>query len=150
MTAFMLWTTNQSVSSAGDRRGTAAVEFAVVLPTLILIVLATIDLSRMAHASYTLSNALCAGAEVAATKRVTSYSQSQWESEVELAIQEHLQQSLGQLATSVQINITTVPVTGDMNQTTLQATLPLDATADWPVFGGTYVVTESFQIRQYR
>lgn len=150
MTSFALRTTKQFVPSAGDRRGTAAVEFAVVLPLLILIVLATIDLSRMAHASYTLSNALRAGAEVAATKRVTTYSQSQWESEVDLAIREHLQQSLGPVAAPVQIDITTVPVAGNLNQTTLQATLPLEATADWPVFGGTYVVTESFQIRQYR
>jgi Flp pilus assembly protein TadG len=150
MRSFILCTTKRPGASARDRRGTAAVEFAVVLPVLMLIVLATIDLSRLAHASYTLSNALRAGAEVAATKRVTTYSQSQWESEVELAVQEHLQQSLGQIAGSAQIDITTTPVAGDMTQVTLQATLPLEATADWPVFGGTYEVNESFQIRQYR
>jgi Flp pilus assembly protein TadG len=121
-----------------------------VLPTLLLIVLATIDLSRMAHASYAMSNALRAGAEVAATKRFTNYSRAQWESEVRAAVQEHLQHSLGEPAGAIQIDLTTTPVSDDMQDITLEATLPLAATADWPGFGGTYVMSEQLHIRQFR
>ena len=142
--------TSATPASATDRRGTAAVEFAVILPTLILIVLATIDLSRLAHASYVVSNALHAGADVAATKRVTIYTQTQWEADVLLAIQEHLQQSLGTVADSAQVSVSTVTLEDDLTETTLDVTLPLEATADWPGFGGAYVVHEQFFIRQYR
>ena len=142
--------TRAATAPAVRRHGTAAVEFAVVLPTLMLIVLATIDLSRVAHASFVLSNAIRAGADVAATKRVTNYSRAQWESEVRSAIQEHALQSLGPLAASVKISVTTVPLADDLTQTTLVATLSLEATADWPGLGDTYLVNEQFQIRQFR
>lgn len=139
-----------SPGPAAGRRGTSAVEFAVILPTLVLIVLATIDLSRMAHASYVVSNALRAGADHAATRNVTPYTRTEWETGIRAAVQDHLQRSLGPPAASVVVDITTASVGDDVTETTLEATLPLDATADWPVFGGTYVVVERLQFRQFR
>lgn len=64
------------------RRGLAAIEFALVLPVLILIVLGCIDFGRVAHDDITLSNATGAGAAYAATHRVTPTTYASWSAAV--------------------------------------------------------------------
>ena len=56
----------RSISRRGEDQGSAAVEFALVLPVLVLILFGIIDFGRMLNARITLSEAAHEGARAAA------------------------------------------------------------------------------------
>src|SRR5579885_2537748 len=72
----------------GIRAGTAAVEFVIVLPALIAIVIGITDLSRVRYTENVLMNAAWTGAAYGATHQVTSYNSSDWKSTVISRVQE--------------------------------------------------------------
>jgi Flp pilus assembly protein TadG len=60
--------------SRGERKGGAAVEFAVVFPILVLLVIGVVDYGRVFYTSVTVANAARAGAEYGASNPPSSAS----------------------------------------------------------------------------
>src|ERR1700742_126700 len=83
--------TRHKISNALHRAGTAATEFAIVLPMLMLFALGGADFGRIAFYSETVSNAARAGAEVGGTRRFTAETRAAWESKVQQAVIEEMQ-----------------------------------------------------------
>ncbi len=75
------------------RRGTAAVEFAVAAPVLLLIAFGCTDLGRAIGSYVAVSNAARVGAEYGATHAYTSYTYASWENQVTLQAQQEMQGS---------------------------------------------------------
>lgn len=74
-----------------SRAGATAIEFALVLPVLMLCVLGVVDYARIYSTSVTLKNAARAGAERGATHRLTPLTSAAWEARVRTAVLEEMQ-----------------------------------------------------------
>jgi len=75
-----------------SRRGAAAVEFALLLPLLLLIVLGTVDFGRFAHAYIAVTNASRAGAGFAAMNPFTNASKPSWDAKLRAVVLAELRQ----------------------------------------------------------
>jgi Flp pilus assembly protein TadG len=89
------------------RAGTAATECALVLPLLLLIAGACIDLGRATRVAVVLSNAARCAAEAGALRRFTVDTRAAWETVVRDAADRELAE-LGADAATKQITITSV------------------------------------------
>jgi Flp pilus assembly protein TadG len=69
-----------------SRGGTAATEFAVTAPLLILLALATGDFGRAFHFREAVSNAARVGASTAASRGFTAYTRAAWEADARAAV----------------------------------------------------------------
>ena len=81
----------KSPSIPVSRAGTAAIEFVVVLPLLMMISMACVDLGRAIREYQVLRNAVQVGSDYGATHRFTSYTESGWEARIESAVLEEMQ-----------------------------------------------------------
>ncbi len=75
-------------------RGVAAVELALLLPLLLLIVLGCIDFGRFAHGYFAVTNAARAGAGYGMMHPTTPASQPQWEAAMRDEVLSELSQTL--------------------------------------------------------
>lgn len=74
-----------------SRRGAAALECAIVLPVIMLLILGCVDFGRVAYFSILVNSAAGAGMTYATTHRYTAMTQGIWEEQLRLAIREELQ-----------------------------------------------------------
>jgi Flp pilus assembly protein TadG len=82
-----------------DRRGAAAVEFAIVAPLFFLLLAGIIEFGQAFRIQHSLSNASRRGARAAAVEDSTN-------SQVELLVRAHVANTLGVSETDVTVNIT--------------------------------------------
>lgn len=73
------------------RRGAAAIEFAVILPVLILIVLGCVDFGRFAYSYIAVSNAARAGAGYGCVHPFTDGTKPTWEANIRQAAADEMQ-----------------------------------------------------------
>ncbi len=156
----MLFKTNVSAIRARDRRGAAVVEFACVLPLLILIVLGTIGAGQFVNVAQIVTNASREGARQAARTAVTN------ESDVESAVQGFLAEAFpgvptGDLNAALTVEVLdsagTAIVGGDLttissgSSFSVQVTFEFD-TVQWiagsPIFSGQSIQTETMMRRE--
>ncbi len=168
--------TNQSVSFGSiptrvrqsNRKGIAATEFALILPFLLFIALATLDFGRGIRQLKVVSNAARVGAEYAATHRFTPYTQYAWETQIRQAVIEELEEitnngtspeSQEPTITSPEPTITspastitiTVVDTGDAYQrVAVEVEYQFDPVLDWPGLGDAMQLRRKIWVRQYR
>lgn len=75
------------------RRGAAAVEFAIVLPILILLLLGGADLGRCFYSAMAVTNSARAGAEYGAMNRFDAATLGNWQARVQQAATDELSES---------------------------------------------------------
>ncbi len=75
---------------AGRRRGASAVEFALVLPLLVTIVLGCVDFGRFAYTYIGVTNAAREGAYFAAKNPWTSTTDTAWRTQLRLTVENEL------------------------------------------------------------
>src|SRR3954464_5096132 len=79
------------IASDSHRSRTGATEFAIVLPMLMLLALGGADFGRIAFYSEVVSNAARVGAEVGGTRRFTAETRAAWETKIQQAVTEEMQ-----------------------------------------------------------
>ena len=119
-------------SSPGRHRGTAATEFALILPLLVTILLGFFDLGRAVHNDIILSNAARVGAEYGATHKFTAYTRNFWESQVRQSVIEELQQTNDFDTSLLQIDVQTVDEGVDLPLVKVEVTYPFESVVSWP------------------
>ncbi len=72
------------------RRGLAAVEFALILPLLITLVLGCVDFGRFAYSYIAVTNAARVGADFASIHPVTIITRAAWEAKIRTAVEAEL------------------------------------------------------------
>jgi len=141
---------NRGRSPTGRRDGTAAVELAIVLPTLLLLVFGCVDFGRVAYFSMALRNAVGAGSDYAATHRFTDYTVETWERRVRERVTEEMQDvpEFDDAALNVQI-ATETDVDGNV-QVSVAATYPFQTVVDWPGLPSDITLNHQVSAWQYR
>lgn len=116
------------------RPGTAAVEFAVILPVLVLIVLGCVDFGRFAYSYIAVTNAARAGAGYGSVHPFTDFTRPLWESRIREAVAQEMQLMPGFDPDRVQI--TTGPDTGDEWWVRVDVSYSFHVIMNWPGLPG--------------
>lgn len=128
--------------SETDRRGGAAVEFAVVLPLLTLLLLGAADFGRFAHSWNAVTNAARAGAAFAGTTPYTTASRPAWENGIRQAVRGDLEQLRGFDPNRLRVTITPATGTDGRRRVAVRVEYPFDSLVNWAM------LPASFSMRQ--
>ena len=136
------------------RCGIATVEMAVVLPLMLVLTLAAVDFGRVMHAYLVVSNAAAyASAEVrckAYLHEFTSYTQSNWQSNIVAAVTSEMQGLQGFSAANLQTSIATTTDSDGLFQVTVSASYPFTTVVSWPGVPSQVQLNHRVQMRQIR
>jgi Flp pilus assembly protein TadG len=134
----------------GHRAGTAATEFAIVLPMLMLFALGAADFGRIAFYSEVVSNAARVGAEVGGTRRFTTETRAAWESKVQQAVTEEMQNVPHFDATHLESNVSTSTDSDGIVRVIVDVSYPFNTVVNWPVLPHEVKLHEHVHYRQFR
>jgi Flp pilus assembly protein TadG len=133
-----------------SRKGTAATEFAIVLPMLMLFALGGADFGRIAFYSDVVSNAARVGAEVGGTRRFTADTRAAWETKIQNAILEEMQHvphfDSGRLTSTV----STQTDSDGIIRVIVDVSYPFTTVVNWPVLHHEVLLHEHVHYRQFR
>src|SRR5215475_2678139 len=133
-----------------SRRGTAATEFAIVLPMLMLFALGGADFGRIAFYSDVVSNAARVGAEVGGTRRFTADTRAAWETKIQTAITEEMQHLPKFDAGRLTSTISTQTDSDGIVRVIVDVSYPFATVVNWPVLPHEVKLHEHVHYRQFR
>jgi Flp pilus assembly protein TadG len=133
------------------RSGAAAVEFALVLPLLVLLVFGCVDLGRSIGAYVIVSNTARVGAEYGATHGYTAFSYAAWQNQVIAAATQEMQGTGASFnSNQLTVTVTATPTTGSLYQTTVVATYTFNMLTSVPGLPAQFAVTHSVTMDRFR
>lgn len=136
--------------SYAKRAGVVATEFALTLPLLLLIALGCVDFGRVGYYAITVANAAGAGAQNAATHRVTPYTSATWQQEIHDIVEEELAAAPGFDPELLTVLVSSVEeVDGDL-RVSVEARYPFETIVDWPGLPNSVELSKSVEFRQFR
>ncbi len=145
----MLDTSIRRRRPARRREGAVAIEFALVLPLLMTIVLACIDFGRFAHAYIAVTNAARAGAGFASFHPFTSTTLPLWEAGIrEVAVGE-----IGDELDAEKISVSPPVVSSDedgLQRVRVRVSYPFETLVAWPLLPNSVVLTKAVEMRFIR
>ena len=132
------------------RSGTAATEFALVGPVILLLVFGVADFGRVTHTSMALSNAVRAGAEYGATHRFTVATEDAWLAAITTRVREELAADPDFVPDDFDVTIDTEDgPTGEL-RITVEATYRFRTVVTWPGLPHDILLREVVVAGQYR
>ncbi len=133
-----------------QRRGAAALELAIALPVMMLLVILCVDFGRIAYFSIALNNAIGSGMTVATTHRYTNYTRQSWEDQIRLAVQEEMQSVASFSDANLQQTVEVSERTSRPTVVTLTVSYPFQMTVSWPGLRRSVVLRQTLTGTQYR
>jgi Flp pilus assembly protein TadG len=133
-----------------QRAGTSAVELAVALPLLLLIVLGCVDFGRVMYYSIALENAVGSATDYAATHRFTDFTRSAWEARVRERVSDEMQGVPHFVSGSLHVTITSEDGPDESVRVTVTATYPFRSAVDWPGLPHNVTLRHRVSAWQYR
>jgi Flp pilus assembly protein TadG len=118
------------------RRGAAAVEFALVLPLALLLLIGAADLGRFAHTRIAVANAARAGAGFASTTPFTTTSRPAWEAGIRQAVRGDLEQLRNFDANRLRVTIASATDAEDRQRVSVTVEYPFDLLLSRTPLGG--------------
>jgi Flp pilus assembly protein TadG len=132
------------------RTATAATEFAIVLPMLMLFALGGADFGRIAFYSDVVSNAARVGAEVGGTRRFTADTRAAWEAKIQQAITEEMQNVPHFNASRLISTVSTHTDSDGIIRVIVDVSYPFTTVVNWPALPHEVTLHEHVQYRQFR
>jgi Flp pilus assembly protein TadG len=132
------------------RRGTAAVEFAVAIPVLMLLAIGCCDMGRALADYVAVSNAARVGAEYGATHAYSSVTYASWQGLVVQRAQQEMQGSSGIDPTKLAVTVSTVPESGNLYLVTVTVTYPFTLITAWPGMPTQINLSHSVTMQRFR
>jgi Flp pilus assembly protein TadG len=133
------------------RSGAAAVEFAIVLPLLVLLVFGCVDLGRSIGAYTIVSNSARVGAEYGATHGYTAFNYTSWQNQVIAAATQEMQGTGASFDPNrLTVTVTATPTTGNLYRTTVVATYSFNMLTSVPGLPTQFAVTHSVTMDRFR
>jgi len=114
------------------RPATAALELAVVLPVLALLVFGCVDFGRFSHVHTTVTNAARAGGEFAGTHTHTPATYALWEQQVKNTVAAEMAGLDGFDAARLTVTVTVELPPGDLKRVRIDVAYPFDTVVGWP------------------
>lgn len=114
------------------RPAAAALELALVLPVVMLLVLGCIDVGRFSHVHTTLTNAARAGGEFAGTHPYTAGTYALWEQQIKDTVTAEMAGLEGFDPTRLTITITVEAPPGDLKRIRIDVAYPFETVVEWP------------------
>lgn len=133
-----------------SRKGAAATELAIMLPVLIVLCLAGIDMGRHAQTAMTLANAARVGTEWGSGRRVTSYTYSSWEADVKAIVLEELANTPDFNASDATITVTKTSSTYVTPVIKVEVSYPFKTIVSWPFIPQSLTLTRQVAMCEYR
>lgn len=131
-------------------RATAATEFALALPLLLLMALACADFGRIAYFHQIVCNAARTGAESGATHKFTDFTKSAWEAGVEQAVLNEMQNIPEFDAGDMSFDLSTTINADDMAEINVSVSYPFRTVVAWPALPNEVVLDKSVEFHQFR
>jgi hypothetical protein len=131
------------------RRGASAVEFALILPVVITIVLGCVDFGRFAYTYIAVTNAARVGASFGSRNPVTSVTRPLWEQELRDAVEAEM----GSAFDPGQITIPSPVITlepGGLKRVHVEVSYPFETLVSWPLLPSNIVLTRAVEMRVIR
>lgn len=132
------------------RRGVAALEFAIVLPILVTILLGTTDFGRFAHSSIAIANAARSGAAYASMNPYDTSTQTAWTSGVRQSVTDELSQSATFDLSKVVVTVVNVTESGGLRRTSVKVTYPFTTLINWPMLPSSISLEKTVVMRGIR
>lgn len=133
-----------------ERPGAAALEFVLVLPVVMVIVVGATDLSRGLYCENVLANAARTGAAYGATHRVTDYIYDDWERRVIEKASEEAANLPDYDASELNVSVTVTTEPDGSQRVTVEATYPFELLFHWPGWPSPVTLREQVSMRGYR
>jgi hypothetical protein len=140
-------------SDRHPRRGAAAIEFGIILPLFITIVLGCVDFGRFAHSYIAVSHAARAGAGHGMMKRVTAATMANWQNEIRQAVQDemaHVMASDTLDVTDLQVTATHATDPNGLWRVRVVVVYPFETVVAWPVLPGRVDMRRAVEMRGIR
>jgi Flp pilus assembly protein TadG len=131
-------------------RGTAALEFVIVLPVLMVIVVGAADLSRMLHYKNVLTNAARTGAAYGATHAVSDYTYDEWVERVQSRALEEAANLPYCNSSLIELTVTTFDDADGSRRVQVEVTYPFELLIHWPGWPKRLTLHHSVCMRRYR
>jgi Flp pilus assembly protein TadG len=138
------------MTAGTQRRGTAATEFAITVPLLIVLALGAADFGRVFHFREAVSNAARVGAQAAASRGFSSFTRNAWESDVQDSVIEELQNLPSFVVDDAVVEIA---VTGDGSElfdVAVDVSYPFHTIVAWPVLPQSILINARVAMRRSR
>jgi Flp pilus assembly protein TadG len=140
----------RAIGLARLRAGTAATEFALCVPLLLLLALACADFGRIAYFHQVVCNAARTGAETGATHKFTNYTQSSWEAGIQQAVLTEMQNLPDFNAGELDYALSSTIDSDDLARIDVSVSYPFRTIVDWPVLPSEVMLHKNVEFRQFR
>jgi Flp pilus assembly protein TadG len=137
-------------SVVAGRGGTAAVEFAICIPMLMLFALASADFGRIAFFHQVVCNAARTGAETGATHKFTAYTQDSWEDGVHQAVLSEMQNMPNFDSGQLGYELSTVADADGLARINVSVTYPFRTVVAWPGLPSNVTLHKTVEFREFR
>jgi hypothetical protein len=131
------------------RRGTSAVEFALILPLLITIVLGCVDFGRFAYTYIAVTNGARVGAGFASVNPVTSVTMPWWVAEIKASVVEEM----GAAFLPGKITVISPPPVAEpqgRKRVIVTVSYPFETLVPWPLLPQDVTLTRKVEMRLIR
>ncbi len=132
------------------RRGSTAVEFAIVLPVLMLLAIGCGDFLRVFHFRQVVCNATRCGAMLGAGKQFTAHTAQHWQDEVHQAVAKELMNLPDYQSELASISLSFTTDSDQVKRIRLEATYPFNTVIRWPGLPEQVLIRHHVHIRQFR
>jgi Flp pilus assembly protein TadG len=133
-----------------ERCGAAAIEFAIVLPILMTILLGATDFGRVSHSTIAIANAARSGAAYASMNPFDSSTQSAWTTNVNQAVKDELSQSTVFDTSKLIITVNNTVESGGLRRVSVQVTYPFKTIVNWPSIPSSFNLQQTVVMRCIR
>jgi Flp pilus assembly protein TadG len=144
-------TIRHSRRARADRCGAVLVEFALILPILVAIVLAAIDFGRFAHSHIAVTNSARVGAGYACMHPFTTGTQALWQAKIREAVKNEMQGVVNYDNTL--LTMTSPQVTTDSDgqkRVRIEVKYPFHTLVTWPFIPNNFLMTRAVEMRFMR
>ena len=131
-------------------RGAAAVEFAIVLPLLVTVLLGATDFGRLSHSTIAIANAARSGAEYASMNPFHNSTQAAWIAGTTQAVSNELSQSAAFDTSKLVVVVSNVEEAGGLRRVGVEVTYPFETMITWPSLPSSFDLRQTVVLRGLR
>lgn len=129
------------------RGGAAALELAIVLPLLTLLLLGATDFGRFAHTQIAAAGAARGGAGQASQRRPTTTTRPQWEAAIRQAVRDEMEGLNNFDPSQLNVQITTIDEAPETMRAAIEVTYPFHTLVTWGLIPSEIQIRETVEFR---